>query len=123
MGYFREKRQGEVGQKGRAEIARFRLAGRHCGLWAGQEWGRIGAVSQRERDSEYIDRMLRRLEEASEQGEELLILAARAAGPLLERRAKLLGLDATQNEQPPGESVLQRMQREIAAQGNGAAKS
>lgn len=44
--------------------------------------------------------------------------------PLLERRAKLLGLDATQNEQPPGESVLERMQREISAGGkNGMAKS
>lgn len=49
--------------------------------------------------------------------------ACKGLVPLLERRAKLLGLDATPNEQPAGESVLQRMQREIASQGNGAAKS
>ncbi len=50
--------------------------------------------------------------------------AVKALPALLERRAKLLGLDATQNEQPPGESVLERMQREISAGGkNGMAKS
>ncbi len=77
--------------------------------------------SQRDADSGYIDRMLRRLEEASEGGDELLIAAAKAAGPLLERRAKLLGLDAERGELTAGESVLDRMTREIAAAG--AAKS
>ena len=60
--------------------------------------------------------MLKRLEEASEEGTESLVLAARAAAPLLERRAKLLGLDAPAASPGDGESVLDRMTREIAEQ-------
>lgn len=72
--------------------------------------------SERLADSEYISRMLKRLEEASEEGTESLVLAARAAAPLLERRAKLLGLDAPAASPGDGESVLDRMTREIAEQ-------
>ncbi len=51
------------------------------------------------------------------QSKEIRLQAADRLVRLLERRAKLLGLDAERGELTAGESVLDRMTREIAAAG------
>lgn len=99
-------------------------------------WCRLSVVSresERKTDSGRLDRAIGHVldvlsVEVSETGDldndsvnrialaKTKLEACRVLVPLLERRSKLLGLDEAGMSEPPGESVLDRMTREIAEQ-------
>lgn len=82
-------------------------------------------MTERERDKARIDRLLDAwdavIREESSDGAapsvETLTLASRSLPPLLERRSKLLGLDAVPGEQPaPGEKPMDRILKAVPGQ-------
>lgn len=69
---------------------------------------------ERQRDKARIDRLLDAWEREldGDPGIEALVLASRSVVPLLERRSKLLGLDATSESKDapqPGQTPVQRI--------------
>lgn len=80
-------------------------------------------MTERERDAARIDRLIAALEHEMGTGEtdgdssagmDILVAGARAMVPLLERRSKLLGLDAVAGEQQPAtDRPLDRILRAV----------
>lgn len=98
----------------------FRPTGRQ---WTGDPWY-PGAVNDREKDKARLDRLLdawdRELQ--ADPDIETLVLASRSLPALLERRSKLLGLDATPDDKDRSSAAESPVKRILAAvpKGGGA---